>query len=47
MGIIDVFRGPKCQMYGRRKSDVFLRTKLGAVLCGNCAKGVRMASGKR
>lgn len=47
MGLLDVIRGPKCQVCGRRGDDVFVRMRLQMVLCSRDAKAMAVASDKK
>lgn len=45
MSLIDILKGPRCDMCGKRKSDVAKRAKLGGTFCTSCAKAYRMGGG--
>jgi recombinational DNA repair protein (RecF pathway) len=46
MGIMDIIKGPRCDMCGKRKSDVANSVKYGGTFCSACKKAFRMAGGE-
>jgi recombinational DNA repair protein (RecF pathway) len=45
MSLMDIIKGKKCDLCGKRKSDVGFSAKTGMTLCGPCKKTFRQAGG--
>jgi hypothetical protein len=45
MSFMDILKGPRCDMCGKRKSDVAHSAKLGGKFCNACKKAYRTAGG--
>jgi hypothetical protein len=43
VGLMDIVRGPRCDMCGRRSDTVGKRPETGLTLCTKCSKGLKAA----